>query len=59
MNVRLNDLKTRRERGDLIQIYKSVHVLEKVNLCDENKILHQSKIKQVKDCHYSSLVSEH
>ena len=35
----LKDLKTRRERGDFIQIYKNVHVLEKVNWYDENKIL--------------------
>ena len=35
----LTDLKTRRERGDFIQIYKIVHSLEKVNWCDENKIL--------------------
>ena len=35
----LTDLKTRREKGDFIQIYKIVHGLEKVNWCDENKIL--------------------
>ena len=38
-------LKTRRERGDFIQIYKIVHGLEKVNWCDENKILrHEQNI---------------
>ena len=35
----LTDLKTRRVRGDFIQIYKIAHGLEKVNWCDENKIL--------------------
>ena len=35
----LTDLKTRRERGDFIQIYKIVHGLEKVNWSEENKIL--------------------
>ena len=35
----LTDLKTIRERGDFIQIYKIVHGLEKVNWCDENKII--------------------
>ena len=34
----LNDLKTIRERGDFIQIYKLVHDIEKVNLCDKIKI---------------------
>ena len=35
----LTGLKTRREREDFIQIYKIEHSLEKVNWCDENKIL--------------------
>ena len=35
----LTDLKTRRVRGDFIQIYKIVRGLEKVNWCDENNIL--------------------
>ena len=36
---KLIELKTRRERGDFIQIYKIVHGLEKVNWSEENKIL--------------------
>ena len=35
----LTELKTRRERGDFIQIYKIVHGIEKVNWSDENRIL--------------------
>ena len=35
----LTDLKTRGERVDFIPIYKIVHGLEKVNWCNENKIL--------------------
>ena len=35
----LRDLKKRRERGYFTQISKIVHGLEKVNCCDENKIL--------------------
>ena len=35
----MTDLKTRRERGDFILIYKILHGLEKVNWSDENKIL--------------------
>ena len=37
--TRMTDLKTRRERGDFIQIYQIVQDLAKVNWCDENKIL--------------------
>ena len=36
-------MKTRRERGDFIQIYKIVYGLEKVNWRDENKILRPEK----------------
>ena len=52
----LTDLKTRREMGDFIQIYKIVHSLEKVNWCDVNKIL---RPEQNIDIHFSSLVSEY
>ena len=41
----LTDLKTRRERGDFIQIYKIVHGLEKVNWCDGNNILRPEQNK--------------
>ena len=40
----LTDLKTRRERGDLIQINKLVHGIDKVNWCDKNKILRPNQI---------------
>ena len=37
--IGLTDLKTRRERGDFIHIYKIVHGLERVKWYDEYKIL--------------------
>ena len=39
----LTDLKTRREIGDFIQIYKIVHGQKKVNWCEEKKILTKKK----------------
>ena len=38
-------LKKRRERSDLIQIYKLVHGIDKVNWCDNNKILRSYQIQ--------------
>ena len=48
----LTDLKTRRERGDFIQIYKLVHGIDKVNWCDKNNILRPNQIPDGRRHHF-------
>ena len=53
----LTDLKTRRERGDFIQIYKIVHGMEKIHWCNENKILRPDQ-KIIDQRHFFQLSRE-
>ena len=48
----LTDLKTRRERDDLIQIYKLVHAIDKVTWCDKNKMLRPNQISNRRRHHF-------
>ena len=48
----LADFSSKRERGDFIQIYKTVHGVEKVNWCENNKILKPNQIRTVRRHHF-------
>ena len=45
-------MKTARESGDVIQIYKLVYGIEKDNWCDKNKILSSNQIPDGRRRHF-------